>query len=162
MKRCVTMSCTADGSLHCFARFCMACTASSASCTLFAFSWPETHSTDIYYNFKVTPSWPLSACFRDLFQKMQTKLNKQASFEVLLAMAFPISMAYWLRSRVRAEIRQETAGEKTQNVLISTDDDLNKTIRNRSQVCLSVKITKMVKGIDVIFALLHALPFCGH
>lgn len=44
LKRCDTRSCMAEGSLHCWARFCMAWTASSISWGLLAFSWPETHT----------------------------------------------------------------------------------------------------------------------
>lgn len=42
LKRCETTSCTADGSLHCWAKFCKAWPASSISWLLLDFSWPET------------------------------------------------------------------------------------------------------------------------
>lgn len=116
------MSCTAEGSLHCWTRFCMAWTASSISWALLAFSWPETNTIPVIkYTVMINGVTSLSVIISPvtaqcMLYDFPQKIN-QAFIKALLAMAFPISIAYWLRSRVTADSRQEMAVKRPENVL---------------------------------------------
>lgn len=78
------MSCTADGSLHCWARLCMAWTASSISWPLLAFSWPVTHTTPAVKHLELRRrgECSLSQCLCPLLAKIHQRLTRDGFSDV--------------------------------------------------------------------------------